>query len=129
MSADNPANGSVASDEGPEKATQQVLDDIHADATAEADATSDIEFGRAGRPFDRRAPFFIGFVGALGVASAFALAYIVVAAGQILLLIGLAFFLRSVLIRRSDRSAAAASHVEWRSCWSSPPRSPYSPCS
>jgi predicted PurR-regulated permease PerM len=93
MTANGPVNADLASEPEPEKATQQVLDDIHADATAEAGATSELEFGRAGRPFDRRAPFFIGFVGALGVACAFALAYIVVAVGQILVLIGLAFFL------------------------------------
>ena len=51
------------------------------------------EFGRLGRPFDRRSPFYIGFVAALGVAAALALAYLVVAAGQILVLLGLAFFL------------------------------------
>jgi predicted PurR-regulated permease PerM len=83
----------LGSAEGPEKATQQVLDDMHADAASEAGATADNEFGRAGRRFDRSAPFFIGFVGALGVACAFALAYSVVAAGQILVLIGLAFFI------------------------------------
>jgi predicted PurR-regulated permease PerM len=78
--------------EAEEKATQQVLDDIHADAAAAAGASDDDEFGRVGPRFDRRSPFFIGFVGALGVACAFALSYIVVAAGQILVLIGVAFF-------------------------------------
>ncbi len=74
-------------------ATQQLLDDLHADAAAEAGASADNEFGRSGRRFDRSSPFFVGFVGALGVACALALAYVAVAAGQILVLIGLAFFL------------------------------------
>jgi predicted PurR-regulated permease PerM len=87
------ADTGLGSADRPEKATQKVLDDIHADAAAEAGVTSDNEFGRAGRRFDRSAPFFVGFVGALGVACAFALAYAVVAAGQVLVLIGLAFFL------------------------------------
>ncbi len=87
------ADTGLGSADGPEKATQKVLDDIHADAAAEAGATPDNEFGRAGRRFDRSAPFFVGFVGALGVACAFALAYAVVAVGQVLVLIGLAFFL------------------------------------
>jgi predicted PurR-regulated permease PerM len=83
----------LASEDGPPKATQQVVDEIHAGAAAEAGATADNQFGVAGRQFDRSSPFFIGFVGALGVACAFAVAYIVVAVGQILVLIGLAFFL------------------------------------
>ena len=86
----------MGSDDGPDKATQKVLDDIHAHAAAEAGATADNELGRSGRRFDRSAPFFVGFVGALGVACAFALAYIVVAAGQVLVLIGLAFFLAGI---------------------------------
>ena len=76
-----------------ERATQQVLDEIHADAAATAGVSGEDAFGRVGPRFDRRSPFFIGFVGALGVACAFALSYIVVAAGQILVLIGVAFFL------------------------------------
>lgn len=93
MSTTERADAGLGSADGPEKATQHVLDEMHAEAAAEAGATADKEFGQAGRRFDRRAPFFVGFVGALGVACAFALSYIVVAAGQILVLIGLAFFL------------------------------------
>ena len=75
------------------EATQQVLDEIVVEATLAAGVTEDREFGRLGRPFDRRAPFFVGFVAALGVACAFAVAWVVVAAGQILVLLGLAFFI------------------------------------
>ena len=93
MTPTHRADAGLGSGDGPEKATQQVLDEMHADAAAEAGATADNEFGEAGRRFDRSAPFYLGFVGALGVACAFALSYIVVAVGQILVLIGLAFFL------------------------------------
>jgi predicted PurR-regulated permease PerM len=81
-----------ASEELPE-ASQQVLDEIHAEAAVEAGASEQNEYGRPGRPFDRRSPFFVGFVAALGVAAAFALCYLVVAAGQVLVLLGLAFFI------------------------------------
>lgn len=81
----------LSSSEG--AATQEVLDEIRAQAEVAAGATADNEFGRSGRPFDRRAPFIVGFNGALGVACAFALAWVIVVAGQILILIGLAFFL------------------------------------
>jgi predicted PurR-regulated permease PerM len=72
--------------------TQEVLDEIRADAAAHAGASSETAFGRVGRPFDRHSPFLIGFTGALGVACAFAVAWMVIAAGQVLVLLGLAFF-------------------------------------
>jgi predicted PurR-regulated permease PerM len=76
-----------------EEATQEVLDDILAEAAVEAGVSPENEFGTVGRPFDRGAPFFVGFMGALGVACAVALAYAVVVAGQVLVLLGLAFFI------------------------------------
>jgi predicted PurR-regulated permease PerM len=79
------------------EATQEVLDEIRAEAKIAAGATAENEYGRTGRPFDRRAPFYIGFIGALGVACAFAIAWMVVVAGQILVLLGLAFFLAAGL--------------------------------
>jgi predicted PurR-regulated permease PerM len=81
-----------ASEQLPE-ATQEVLDEIRAEAAAEAGASPEAEYGRLGQPFDRGSPFFVGLVGALGVAVAFALCYVVVTAGQVLVLIGLAFFI------------------------------------
>ena len=75
------------------EATQEGLDEIRAEAAAEAGASPEAEYGRRGRPFDRSSPFFVGLVGALGVAVAFALCYIVVTAGQVLVLVGLAFFI------------------------------------
>ncbi|HXB15944.1 MAG TPA: AI-2E family transporter [Solirubrobacteraceae bacterium] len=76
-----------------DEASQELLDEIHTDAEAEAGVSEETAFGGVGRPFDRRAPFFVGFTAALGVACALALAWAVVAAGQVLVLLGLAFFL------------------------------------
>jgi predicted PurR-regulated permease PerM len=82
---------SVASDD--EEATQEVLDEIRAEAEVAAGASPDNEFGRLGRPFNRRSPFYLGLVGALGVACAVAIAWAVFVAGQILVLLGLSFFI------------------------------------
>jgi predicted PurR-regulated permease PerM len=76
-----------------EEPTQEVLDDIRARAEAQAGVTEETAFGSVGQPFDRNGPFFVGFIGALGVACAFALAWTFVAAGQVLVLLGLAFFI------------------------------------
>jgi len=93
MSSARRVSVGLGSADEPGRATQQILDEIHAHAVDEAGASAANEFGRAGPKFDRRAPFFVGFAAALGVACALALAYIVVAVGPILVLIGLAFFL------------------------------------
>ena len=76
-----------------EEPTQEVVDDIRARAKEQAGVTTETAFGEVGRPFDRRKPFFIGFAGALGAACAVALAWAVVVAGQVLVLLGLAFFI------------------------------------
>ncbi len=76
-----------------EDVDQEALDEIRVAAAAEAEVSEENQFGAVGEPFDRRSPFFIGFLGALGVACAFALAWMVVAAVQVLVLLGLAFFI------------------------------------
>jgi predicted PurR-regulated permease PerM len=76
-----------------EEPTQEVLDDIRARAEAQAGVTKETAFGELGKPFDRNSPFFVGFTAALGVACAVALAWTFVAAGQVLVLLGLAFFI------------------------------------
>ena len=76
-----------------EEPSQELIDDIHAHAAAQAGVSEDTAFGRVGRPFDRGSPFFVGFTGALGVACAFVIAWTVVTAGQVLVLLGMAFFL------------------------------------
>ncbi|HWG74663.1 MAG TPA: AI-2E family transporter [Acidimicrobiales bacterium] len=86
---DDRSHGAVLGGEDP----QEVLDKIQESAAAEAGASEDHEYGRIGRPFDHRSPYFVGLLGALGVATAFVLAWVVYTAGHVLTLIGLAFFI------------------------------------
>jgi predicted PurR-regulated permease PerM len=95
----DPATSAQAPDEqisaelAEDEPTQEVVDDIRARAEAQAGVTKETAFGEVGKPFDRSGPFFVGFIGALGVACALALAWTFVAAGQVLVLLGLAFFI------------------------------------
>jgi len=82
-------NALIEGDTG-DRSAQDVVDEIHAAAAAEAGVTREHAYGRIGRRFDRRSPFYIGLTGALGVAVVYALGTIVLAVGQILLLIALA---------------------------------------
>jgi predicted PurR-regulated permease PerM len=50
-------------------------------------------YGRPGERFDRRSPFWWGLLGGLGLAAAYVLVWSVFTARQVLLLIGLAFFI------------------------------------
>jgi predicted PurR-regulated permease PerM len=79
--------------EAPRRKQQDAVDDIHAAAKVEAGASAEHGFGQPGQPFDRRSPFFIGVVGALGVVVAVALAWLVVEMGEVLVLLGLALFI------------------------------------
>jgi predicted PurR-regulated permease PerM len=79
--------------EAPRRKQQDAVDDIHAAAQVEAGASPEHGFGQPGQPFDRRSPFFIGVVGALGVVVAVALAWLVVEMGEVLVLLGLALFI------------------------------------
>jgi predicted PurR-regulated permease PerM len=72
---------------------QEIVDEIHSAAEAEAGVSDEQQYGRVGRPFNRRSPFYIGLTGALGVAVAATLAWTVIAAGQILVLLALALFI------------------------------------
>src|SRR5437588_3162538 len=76
-----------------DEASQEAIDDIHEQAAQRAGVSPDTAFGRPGPPFHRRAPFVIGFTGALGAACAVAIAWAIVAAGQVLVLLALAFFI------------------------------------
>ncbi|MGI8449063.1 MAG: AI-2E family transporter [Streptosporangiaceae bacterium] len=53
--------------------------------------------GRPGRPVNRRSPFFIGMAGAAGVAVTYGIAEVIIKAGSVLILIGLAFFVAAGL--------------------------------
>lgn len=83
----------IAVGETEDLSPQDVVDEIHTAAEVEAGVSEENQFGRVGRPFDRRSPFFVGMTGALGVAVAATLAWTVIAAGQILVLLLLALFI------------------------------------
>ena len=53
--------------------------------------------GRPGRPINRRSPFFIGMAGAAGVAVTAALIALILKAGSVLILVGLALFVAAGL--------------------------------
>jgi predicted PurR-regulated permease PerM len=72
------------------KDPQELIEEIHAAAEVEAGVNKEHAYGRVGPGFDRKSPFFIGLTGALGVAVVFAVGSIVIAIGQILLLMALA---------------------------------------
>ncbi|MGH9073638.1 MAG: AI-2E family transporter [Acidimicrobiales bacterium] len=69
------------------------LPEMEARAALEAGVSEEHEYGRLGRPISRDSPFYIGLVGALGVATAFLLVWAVFSARQVLLLLGLSFFI------------------------------------
>src|SRR5580692_10465863 len=54
---------------------------------------SDESLGALGRPFDHRAPFFVGLTGALGVAVAYVIARGIADITSVLVIIGLALFI------------------------------------
>jgi predicted PurR-regulated permease PerM len=75
-------------------------------------------FGRPGRPLRRTSPFYIGFVGGLGVLAAYVLAQAILQARQVLVLIIVSLFLAvglnplvDLLISRGLRRAAAVAVV------------------
>jgi predicted PurR-regulated permease PerM len=56
-------------------------------------STDDAPLGPPGPPLNRRSPFFVGLLGAAGVATTYAVAQALIAARGVLVLIGLALFL------------------------------------
>jgi len=50
-------------------------------------------YGEMGAPFNRKSPYVVGLLASLGAATAFAIVWFVMAAAQILTLLGLAFFI------------------------------------
>ena len=58
----------------------------------QAGASDDLPYGAPGPPIARTSPFAIGFQGALGVLAAAALAWAIVAAGEVLVLVGISLF-------------------------------------
>nr|MDQ3579313.1 AI-2E family transporter [Actinomycetota bacterium] len=73
-----------ADDEGP------VAD---AEAIAAEISTPQRPLGRLGKPLNHRSPFFVGMLGAAGVAATYLLVQLVITAGDMLVLLGLALFI------------------------------------
>ncbi|HEX4721831.1 MAG TPA: AI-2E family transporter [Pseudonocardiaceae bacterium] len=64
-----------------------------AEVVAAAISTDQDPLGRPGRPLNRRSPFFVGMLGAAGVATTYLIAELIITAQSMLVLIGLAFFI------------------------------------
>ena len=80
----------IAAGEEGDKSAKDLAVEIHAAAQTEAGADEELAYGPPGPRFDRSSPFFVGMTAAAGVAVVFAVGSIVVAIGQVLLLIALA---------------------------------------
>jgi predicted PurR-regulated permease PerM len=83
----------IAAGEEGDRSAEELAEEIHAAAETEAGVDDELAYGRVGPKVDRRAPFYMGMAGAAGVAVVFALGAIVVAIGQVLLLIALAIII------------------------------------
>jgi predicted PurR-regulated permease PerM len=97
--ADDPASGQDQSEEragsaAPEPPEAGAREPVAAaERAAERLRTEQEPLGPRGRPLDRRSPFFVGMIGAAGVAVTYVLFQLLVAARSVLVLIGLAAFL------------------------------------
>ncbi|GAA0933699.1 AI-2E family transporter [Nonomuraea longicatena] len=60
---------------------------------ADETATEEQPFGRQGRPFDRRSPFYLGMMAAAGAATTYGVILLLGAAKDVLVLIGLGLFI------------------------------------
>jgi predicted PurR-regulated permease PerM len=67
------------------------VDESSADKPAGTDSEAD--FGRPGPPINRQSPFYIGFVGAIGVLLAYNLLHLIASLSSVLTLVGVAAFL------------------------------------
>jgi predicted PurR-regulated permease PerM len=64
-----------------------------AEAVAAKISTDEQPLGRPGRPLNRRSPYYVGMLGAAGVATTYLIAQLVITAQSMLVLIGMAFFI------------------------------------
>jgi predicted PurR-regulated permease PerM len=64
-----------------------------AEAVAARISTEEQPLGRPGKPLNRRSPFFIGMLGAAGVATTFLIAELIITAQSMIVLIGMSFFI------------------------------------
>lgn len=86
-------SGSGAVEEAPDGVTEHG----GVDPAAPAPAPEESPYGQPGKPFDRRSPYYYGFVGALGALTAFWLFQAVMGIGSVLMLVVVSFFLAAGL--------------------------------
>jgi predicted PurR-regulated permease PerM len=80
---------------GPPEEDADIMEEAVAAAADEAEKTGGL--GRPGRAMDRRSPFFVGMLGAAGVAVTYGVVELVIRARSVLILIGLAMFIAAGL--------------------------------
>jgi predicted PurR-regulated permease PerM len=88
--AESEVSALIAAGEQEDQSPQDLIEEIHAAAVAEAGVNDDLAYGKTGPMFDRSSPLHIGMAGAFGAGLVLALGAIILAIGQILLLIALA---------------------------------------
>jgi predicted PurR-regulated permease PerM len=100
-----------------EQLTHSLLADTLPHPSAEPEP-SRRPFGQAGRPLNRQSPFYVGFVGAIGVLAAYGLWQAVSSLGTVLTLLTVAVFLTlslnpvvELLVRRGLRRGGAVTAV------------------
>ncbi|GII96678.1 AI-2E family transporter [Sinosporangium siamense] len=86
-SGDKPSESSDEAGRSPEGKVERAAE------KADATATEEQPFGKQGRPFDRRSPFFVGMTAAAGVAITYGVILLLGAAKNVLVLIGLGLFI------------------------------------
>ncbi|WP_278256286.1 AI-2E family transporter [Nocardioides convexus] len=86
-------SGSGAVEEAPDGVTEHG----GVDPAAPEPAGEEAPYGQPGKPFDRRSPYYYGFVGALGALTAFWLFQAIVGIGSVLMLVVVSFFLAAGL--------------------------------
>jgi predicted PurR-regulated permease PerM len=64
-----------------------------AETEAARTSTDDAPLGQPGQPMNRRSPYFVGLLGAAGVATTYGLVQLLIGAREVLILIGLSLFL------------------------------------
>jgi len=89
----NPQPDRLAPDSQRDLVTDGESPIAHAEAVAAEQSTPQQPLGQPGRPVNRRSPFFIGLVGAAGVAVTYLLFQFLLASRSVLILIGLAWFI------------------------------------
>lgn len=86
-------SSTLGTDAPPPSAPAKEDKDSKDDKGGKDDSSDDIDFGRPGPPINRNGPFYIGFVGAIGVLLAWNLLKLIASLSAVLTLVGVAAFL------------------------------------